>query len=297
MGLAASQGRYLALTARMSDLIYEGQQIAQQRLNLATETEIIANKYNEAMGNTKIEVIMLNGRGEDVKYDITYDLITGDESEFQGLGYRLVDKNGNVVIPNEGKKDYSSATVMMTEKDENGEDIEVPTSFTNMEDLLNAAYTGEDKDQLKDISFTELKQKYSNDSNFKALFNKPLYFAQSEKYTVDENVKDSKYLQDMLLKGEYLMQRKSNLKEKDGKWENFEWQSNTNIRETYDTSDDAAAESEYEAAMREINRRDKVLELRLEQVQTQESAIEKEIESVKNIIGKNIEDSFKTFSG
>ena len=48
--------------------------------------------------------------------------------------------------------------------------------------------------------------------------------------------------------------------------------------------------------MTAIQKQDKILELRLEQVQTEQSAIEKEIESVKNIIGKNIENSFKTFT-
>ena len=41
MGLAASQGRYLSLTARMSDLVYEGQQISQQRMALAKESSAV----------------------------------------------------------------------------------------------------------------------------------------------------------------------------------------------------------------------------------------------------------------
>ena len=48
--------------------------------------------------------------------------------------------------------------------------------------------------------------------------------------------------------------------------------------------------------MTKIQKQDKLLELRLEQVQTQQSSVEKEMESVKQIIDKNIEDSFKTFA-
>ena len=44
MGLAASQGRYLCLTARMSDLVYEGQQISQQRMALAKESSAVAEE-------------------------------------------------------------------------------------------------------------------------------------------------------------------------------------------------------------------------------------------------------------
>ena len=48
--------------------------------------------------------------------------------------------------------------------------------------------------------------------------------------------------------------------------------------------------------MKDIQRKDKILELRLENVQTEQSAVETEIDSIKDIIGKNIEDSFGTFA-
>ena len=47
---------------------------------------------------------------------------------------------------------------------------------------------------------------------------------------------------------------------------------------------------------KQIEKRDKILELRLEQVQTEENAVETEIESIKGVIDKNIENSFKTFA-
>lgn len=47
MGLAASQARFLGLTARKSNVEYEGQQINQQRTTLANQT---ANYYNDLLG-------------------------------------------------------------------------------------------------------------------------------------------------------------------------------------------------------------------------------------------------------
>lgn len=47
MGMAASQARYLALTARKSNVEYEGQQINQARTALANQT---ANLFNQMMG-------------------------------------------------------------------------------------------------------------------------------------------------------------------------------------------------------------------------------------------------------
>ncbi len=44
MGLAASQGRYLSLSARQSDLEYQAQQINQQRMILSDQTEQLLNQ-------------------------------------------------------------------------------------------------------------------------------------------------------------------------------------------------------------------------------------------------------------
>ena len=96
MGLAASQGRYLCLTARNSDLVYEGQQISQQRLALTNETQEVADRYNDAMNNK----IMQANTADGVTQQLTYDILTS-QNPYSGLGMRLVDVNGNVVIPGE----------------------------------------------------------------------------------------------------------------------------------------------------------------------------------------------------
>ena len=49
MGMAASQARFLGLTARKTNVEYEGQQVNQQRTCLANQT---ANYYNQLLGMT-----------------------------------------------------------------------------------------------------------------------------------------------------------------------------------------------------------------------------------------------------
>ena len=115
-----------------------------------------------------------------------------------------------------------------------------------------------------------------------------------EKYLYDENCKDPEYLQEMLETGQWMLEQVSS--DSESGWEEFMWQGSKLITETYDTSDDRAAEAKYESAMRELQKQDKLLDLRLEQVQTEESAVEKELDSIKQIIEKNIEDSFGTFA-
>ena len=47
MGMAASQARFLSLTARKTNVEYEGQQINQARLNLSNQS---ANLFNQMLG-------------------------------------------------------------------------------------------------------------------------------------------------------------------------------------------------------------------------------------------------------
>lgn len=47
MGMAASQARFLGLTARKTNVEYEGQQINQQRTTLSNQS---ANYYNQLLG-------------------------------------------------------------------------------------------------------------------------------------------------------------------------------------------------------------------------------------------------------
>ena len=49
MGMAASQARFLGLTARQNNVEFEGQQINQQRTMLSNES---ANYYNDLLGMT-----------------------------------------------------------------------------------------------------------------------------------------------------------------------------------------------------------------------------------------------------
>ena len=288
MGLAASQGRYLCLTARNSDLIYEGQQISQQRMALAQETQAVANAYNEAMSNS-IMTCVVQGQPSQ---RLTFDVLTNQDLT-QGLGMRLVDASGNVITPGE----YIEITQAATETTEaKTHRITSSLDFVNryMGDL-----DGNTQYELSLKSLPELSEYYNTnypDTGYTTKFvdkSTVSYINEGEKVTHDPFVTDPEYLQEMLTSGQYFIQQEGPT---DGSWENYVWQGSSFISEEYDKSDDAVAEAAYETAMLELQKKDKLLELRLEQVQTQQQAVEKEMESVKDVIGKNIENGFKTFA-
>ena len=63
-------------------------------------------------------------------------------------------------------------------------------------------------------------------------------------------------------------------------------------------------QEQYDKAVRDINAKteliqaqDRTLELRLKQLDTEQNALQTEMEAVKKVISKNVESSFKTFSG
>ena len=60
----------------------------------------------------------------------------------------------------------------------------------------------------------------------------------------------------------------------------------------------------YDKAIADINAKteiiqaqDRTLELRLKQLDTEQNALQTEMEAVKKVISKNVESTFKTFSG
>ncbi len=291
MGLAASQGRFLCLTARLNDLVYEGQQIAQQRLALAEESKNIAEAYNNAMNNKILQCTTpANGTQQ-----LTYETIINQDPN-TGLCMRIVDVNGNVVSLPESK--YLSVASKTT--DESGKETAITENFKTIGAFISKYLPDLSDDEVSkcirmdvDEFWTYYNSNYSTSNitlSVKSSLENGLK-SDDERYCFDENCKDPAYLQDMLTSGQWLLQQVKN-----NEWESIVWQGSTMISEVYDTSDDAAAEATYEAAMKDLQKKDKLLELRLEDVETQEQSVEKQIDSTKEVISKNIESTYKTFA-
>lgn len=73
-------------------------------------------------------------------------------------------------------------------------------------------------------------------------------------------------------------------------------ESDTQIERVLDTSDDAAAESQYNYDLAQIEAADNKLDMELQALETQHEAVLKEYDSVKEVISNNIDRTFKLFS-
>ena len=68
------------------------------------------------------------------------------------------------------------------------------------------------------------------------------------------------------------------------------------IQEVPDERAIAQAETKYTQDMADLENKDKKFDLELKKLDTEHKALETEYESVKNVVDKNVESSFKIFS-
>lgn len=128
------------------------------------------------------------------------------------------------------------------------------------------------------------------------------------RYIVDENLRlgmtdasgsydGPNYIQDCLRNGKYLLEQGKVDTNTDAgfRWSSVSWDATSNISDSYYTEDDDAAKAKYDRLQTQIQAQDKKLELELDNIETQRSAVTTEIESVDKVINEDIEGSFNAF--
>lgn len=344
MGLSASQARYLQLTARRSDNEYKAQQINNSRTEIAKKMQDISTKYTEGINNRMLNFrVPSSGDGtQTTSTRLTYNTITAQYPE--GLGYKLVDKNGTEVRPSEKnaralreeaelehKEALASKSFVVTAKDENGQDKKVEIDGSNFHKFLGQHDTVMNKNG--DIIDSETFQSNINGMNA-SQFNKywnsmEFSFVSGSKMNeeksaasienaeknyqaklkeadeldnkacvYDDRCLKSEYLEEQLRNGEWTLQKMSDSNfddNGDAVWENIHYSAVGLISDELYTDDDSSATNEYNTQMDYFQHKDKQLELELQQLETTHNAIQTEIDSVKKVIEKNVEKSFKTF--
>ncbi len=79
-------------------------------------------------------------------------------------------------------------------------------------------------------------------------------------------------------------------------WKSVGFKNAIDIKEVEDTEKITRAQAKYEKATREIEAKDNEYDIQLKNLDTIHNALQTEYESVKNVISKNVERSFKAFS-
>ena len=118
----------------------------------------------------------------------------------------------------------------------------------------------------------------------------------SADYIVDADLKDAEYLDKCIRNYTYFLGEKK-ISETTGKneWQPVNFTDCLFVADRYYQEDDSAANAKYQEETQKIQKQDKLLELNLENLETQRKAIETELDSVKKVIDKNAEVFKSTF--
>ncbi len=311
MGLAASQARFLNLTARKTNLEYEGQQINQQRTTLANQS---ASYYN-SMLTLSVPTPPSTESYKTTVYTCTYagntytfNQVTGKDSDatiswtYSAEEY-VAQKVGTANASNEnGTYKVNGLTLIAGSTSNKAAEI--------LEEMKSA--TGDDSLTAADIYYSE---KQNGSSVQYTYFLKSQLPANGQTGVVDKFQQADKTTYHSGVWTEVSITRDTNNRiaainggKQDGKDINLD---SVAIVTTQVTDNDAYNDAYneytyknylYQQQMEEINAQtsviqaqDKKLELRLKQLDTEQNAISTEMESISSVIDKNIEKTFNVF--
>ncbi len=324
MGMAASQARYLGITARKINIEYEGQQVNQQRTALANESAGLFRRlmsldspvpptqsdyytdvyqYNDPTttdGKVTVSSVTPN-EGTDPQ---TYTVIAKYKEEVPQYN---VSSNQTVYVnsSSSGNRIYLS----------NGNNYELSNSITDLPQAMldelnknpNLTYTNETTDQY---------YMFTNSSN------NSTYYINATKTGFDPTTAGSQTVD--LLSSMSVEQEKTKTisnatmgTSSSGLYNSIGWTDEDGYEYYYDLSvaqeyDEQAYNDamdqynidkvKYEKEVADINAKteelqetDRTLELKLKQLDTEQEALQTELDSVKKVIDKNVENVFKTF--
>ena len=284
MGLAASQARFLGLTARKSNVEYEGQQVNQQRTSLANESASLYSQLTNLVVPTPPDVSTYYYTEYSFKYnDTTYTMSAlpvrnNDGTYTVGLNYESTVANFQEVDSELGL-DFSKASV---------------STLGKYPDLKKRV--GNDYDDNTPINMVSANNKFYyqvGKDNDARIF----------KYNTNE-VLNNKIYNDATIRynqsGDY---ESISIPELGGKSLAVSSTSKQDT-EAYDLAMNEYQKkyNEYEKTIAAINaktqtiqQQDKTLELRLNQLDTEQDAIGTEMDAVTKVIEKNVQSTFKTF--
>lgn len=324
MGMAASQARYLGITARKINVEYEGQQVNQQRTALANESAGLFRR-----------LLSLDSPTPPTQSDYYTDVYQySDASTADGK------VTVSSITPNEGT-DPQTYTVITKYK----EDVPQYNVSTNQDVFVNSSASG-NKIYLSNgnnydlsNSITDLPQymldefnnnpnlTYKNESSdqyymFTNSTNGSTYYINATKTGFDPTVAGSQNVD--LLSVMTVEQEKTKTinnatvgTSSSGLYNSIGWTDEEGNQYNYDLSvaqeydeqayNDAMEQynvdkANYEKEVADINAKteelqetDRTLELRLKQLDTEQEALQTELESVKKVIDSNVDNVFKTF--
>lgn len=318
MGMSASQMRYCMLTGKQSDVEFQGQQINQQRTTLATQSSALntqlldltvptppssdsytKNSYSFALNGNNCAITT-------TKYVAADNATTGEKAGTYTINYSYTTtgdvattKSATYLAAPGGTGYQTSAGTNLTKVDltkETGNELNIDQNNLNLifgKDYANSTYYKYSVDgTIRYVQESQLQQFAGKGTNI------PYYYVDPNG-TIDHT---GKFINTSLNTND--SGRITSFTDANQVDHPMSVTSNNDEKAYNDAMNEYSYQKgQYEQQMNDINAKisviqseDKKLELKLRDLDTQQQAISTEIDSVKKVIDKNIESSFKIFA-
>ncbi len=316
MGMAASQARYIELTARKTNVEYEGQQINQQRTALANESAGLFNRMLELNVPTPpnyTDFTTTSYTFSDGSKDYTIDKIatlTGSaeynakvtyystQTDYTGMYKERSDLS--ITSKTEGAKTvYYYGTTKLTEYDQDQDEAAVKQiSLNEANSFVGKNYLNNETGKIYKYSSGGTTYFISLDQGV-GTTTQPVqncYAADIQHKVYDVS---NAYLkkEDSGMYSQIQLENYSNTFDLASSKETDEQAYNQAMNEyVYQKSVYDKTIADINAKTEIIQQEDRTLELKLKQLDTEHNALQTEMDAVSKVIEKNVEDTFKTFS-
>ena len=320
MGLAASQARFLGLTARKSNIEYEGQQVNQQRTALAEEVN--------ALYNSLASLALPIAPDATEFYESNYSFSLGNTSDSDGdylIKSRYQNDDGTYYLNTTRtyKKKIADGKVVNRStiaKETSGEGQSAVTTYKYTPIGSETAYeltkAGNSSNIIKIINETYESQLNETDELYYYIdtegTGQTYYFSKAQMDAAEGDVSAFSISEKSVTEGKVFESVKLTFDENNriSKVKIGNQTADVDTTRVYDSDGyDAAlrdytmSKDEYNRKVQELNARteslqqeDKILEMRLDQISTEQNELKTEMEAVKAILKDNIEKTFNTFS-
>ena len=309
MGMAASQARFLGLTARKSNTEYEGQQVNQQRTALANKSAGLFNqmlslevptppsatnyysiRYTYSDDGTDFEIISQTPQSDGkyrVKVKETYAAEVATKYQLYGTFQRHVDDDGNITYS------YNGNELKSVVDDDLAKEIGITDStfWKYQNETADSFY-------IKNSDFQKILEKLIDVDEYSCTTDQ--YERVAGQKTKYEELTDVAFESDTTGRLTRIKYTRS-----DGQYVSKDL-TMTEVQDTtgYDTAMNEYyyKKAVYDKTIEDINsktkiiqQQDRTLELRLRQLDTEQNALKTEMEAVKKVIEDNVNSTFKTF--
>lgn len=110
MGMSASQGRLLSITARLTSNEYESQQISNAKMRLSTQSEEASTEYIEALNSQQFQYMTYDSKGNQVNQTLT----VGSLYQYSDMKnqYLIINSAGQALISSEEAKNFEESKTL-----------------------------------------------------------------------------------------------------------------------------------------------------------------------------------------